>query len=59
MTGRPREHVVYEREEVRRLEVGWWDVRHALALAVSFFSAVHGDLRYLMRKEALVPRAVV
>jgi hypothetical protein len=40
VTGRPRENVVYEREETRGLEVGWWDVRHALALVVSFFLAV-------------------
>lgn len=40
VTGRPRENVVYEREGVRGLEVGWWDVRYALALVVSFFLAV-------------------
>lgn len=37
VTGRPRDNVMYEKEGVRRLEVGWWDVRHALALGVSFF----------------------
>ena len=51
VTGRPQGNVVYEREGVRRLQVGWWDVRHALALNVSFFLCTE-NADYLMWKEA-------